>query len=344
MPNWCDNILDVTGPKDDADELRALVTTDESSFDFEAVVPMPAVVQAAERSTAAETAWALKYGDWADVQWKYGPSRFESREAALRAAREADDWGFHNSQPGDDDDPSDVPRSFDELADAVHECLLTHGHRDCISWADAHWGSKWNACEIGWLTDEDAAGRGSVHAVGFSTAWSPPVPVVVALSARFPRLALRLAYDEPLGGFRGFMAASGGMVIASKREEYCRECESITTIHASDATHYPDAIYVGGEHRTADGLVVIPRSRWANPFALTIADPVAAARMYRKWIEGDPAAAAMLPPGDWRKPTRHEIHSLVGKTLACWCGGKRPCHCRVLADLALGRDDEFDDG
>ena len=41
MPNWCANELTITGPEDDIQKFKELVSTSDSDFRFDAVIPMP---------------------------------------------------------------------------------------------------------------------------------------------------------------------------------------------------------------------------------------------------------------------------------------------------------------
>ena len=41
MPNWCANELTITGPEDDIKKFKELVSTSDSDFSFDAVIPMP---------------------------------------------------------------------------------------------------------------------------------------------------------------------------------------------------------------------------------------------------------------------------------------------------------------
>jgi len=63
MPNWCSNRVEITGPADDADHLRELMTTAESSFDFNAIIPMPVEY---DNTSVSDEVRELKYGhpDW----------------------------------------------------------------------------------------------------------------------------------------------------------------------------------------------------------------------------------------------------------------------------------------
>lgn len=144
MPNWCSNTLYITGSEFAAAALRSLMTTAKSKFDFRAIVPMPDEIEQSESSSIAERAWQLKYGDWHDATHKYGPAHYPSREAAMQAAREADEWRPMVMGTPENPFPRIPVRSLDELADTVQQLIVKHGHPDWYSWACAHWGT--NGC------------------------------------------------------------------------------------------------------------------------------------------------------------------------------------------------------
>jgi hypothetical protein len=73
-------------------------------------------------------------------------------------------------------------------------------------WCIEHWGTKWNAYSV------DRKVSVTVYRVEytFETAWSPPILVVAAWSAKFPDLEFRLFYYEPLMDFQGTYVVKGG--------------------------------------------------------------------------------------------------------------------------------------
>jgi hypothetical protein len=202
MANRIRNVVYVYGPAAAQRNLRSLVSTAESEFDFNAIVPMPEPLRKSEASTLAEVAWKLKYGEWREVDWQYGPDHFPSRDAALAAARAADDW-----RPMVESGPK-PPRSFDELADAVQANIDKYGHPDWYHWSLASWGVKWPACECSW--------HGDAATVQFETAWDAPLPVLASLSERFPELALRLVWSDSVAERAGFALVQGGQVVRQR--------------------------------------------------------------------------------------------------------------------------------
>jgi hypothetical protein len=92
-----------------------------------------------------------------------------------------------------------------------------------------HWGTKWQPASFYVEDTEVSEGRlGAISAWGgeaevmvtFDTAWSPPLPVVLAMSKKFPTLEFDLRYFECGCCFNGLFACKGGEVQVDKRGEY----------------------------------------------------------------------------------------------------------------------------
>jgi hypothetical protein len=330
MPNICHNTLEITGPQADADELRTLVTTAESAFDFNAVLPQPKEIAESLRYSLAEQAWAVKYGDWPAVTGEFGPAKFRSRDEAIHAARESSVY-------------KQAERSFDELADARQECVLKYGYPDWYEWNCANWGTKWPAVQSSWLSAKKAARRDCIHAVKFDTAWCPPIPLLLELSRRFPSLTLRNCYGDY--SFFGFVTFQAGEVLAEKYEEVVPEEQPYLT----HSNYLDDELTYIGDARAADKRgPAFQRSKWANPFAIGGRTPQEAARLYLRWVDGCEEAAAMVQPGNWFKPTIDDIRDeLRGRSLLCLCTHSHErdgCHGGFLLCIANGSDPaDFDD-
>ncbi len=106
-------------------------------------------------------------------------------------------------------------------------------------------------------------------------------------------------------------------------------------IHVADLAQHPDAIYIGREHSGRGRGPSFKRSRFANPFPWTEYGRHKAVGLFRRWLAGDPEAAALVTWPRWTRPTREEVReALVGKVLACWCEPGEPCHGHVLVEIA----------
>lgn len=89
------------------------------------------------------------------------------------------------------------------------DCLeAEHGATDWHSWAIKNWGTKWN---LGKEVGMDF--RDTRVDYTFSTAWSPPIPVIAALAERFPKLKFSLKYYECGCAFKGYVKYKKGVLI-----------------------------------------------------------------------------------------------------------------------------------
>ena len=52
-------------------------------------------------------------------------------------------------------------------------------------WRSKNWLTKWNAHDQEMIND---------HSISFYTAWSPPIPVIEALSEMFPDIVFKISY------------------------------------------------------------------------------------------------------------------------------------------------------
>lgn len=91
-------------------------------------------------------------------------------------------------------------------------------------WCLENWGTKWNASCVS-LGDLETwrAGDGTERAVvevHFSTAWSPPKPIIERASILFPELTFDLRYFERGQGFNGRFACESGEVATDKSGPY----------------------------------------------------------------------------------------------------------------------------
>lgn len=101
-------------------------------------------------------------------------------------------------------DNSDNPnRSPDRLlTDEEKAAIDATGFDNWYEWSRKNWGTKWNAYEIK---------REGENAIYFETAWSPPVPVLVALAKKYPQAKFTLEYaDESIGSHTGIIVYEGG--------------------------------------------------------------------------------------------------------------------------------------
>lgn len=85
-------------------------------------------------------------------------------------------------------------------------------------WSNEHWGTKWDACDLCEDIDDleklvkagDMEAESSVH-YSFITAWAPPMPVIIMMSAQYPELKFEFSAEEGGCGYAGVYELEGGM-------------------------------------------------------------------------------------------------------------------------------------
>ncbi|MFM7088488.1 MAG: hypothetical protein ACKOW9_03075 [Candidatus Paceibacterota bacterium] len=65
---------------------------------------------------------------------------------------------------------------------------------DWYNWNIANWGTKWDAARSEVIKDE-----AGVLVYRFDTAWSPPFPVIKALSAKYSTAPIKMVFEEEQG-------------------------------------------------------------------------------------------------------------------------------------------------
>ena len=95
---------------------------------------------------------------------------------------------------------------------------------DWYNWNISNWGTKWDASDVAFFE------RDNLLIYEFSTAWSPPEPVIVKLSKLFPNCDIEHIYEEEQG-WGGELEFVNGMITAeSDYENKCRDCDSDNTM------------------------------------------------------------------------------------------------------------------
>lgn len=86
-------------------------------------------------------------------------------------------------------------------------------------WCIQHWGTKWNAHrgELGGEYEYEGTLTVTLH---FSTAWSPPRPIILKASELFPELEFDLRYFERGAAFNGMCVCKGGTVTLDETGPY----------------------------------------------------------------------------------------------------------------------------
>ena len=86
-----------------------------------------------------------------------------------------------------------------------------------LGWHTTHWGTKWNSrCYGKNPTKVDK----NTYIYTFETAWSPPIQIIDAMTAKFPNLTFTFLYGEPGNYFSGRLRINSKNVIESVQSKY----------------------------------------------------------------------------------------------------------------------------
>jgi hypothetical protein len=102
------------------------------------------------------------------------------------------------------------------------------------SWNNQHWGTKWDIA-VGDNRNETSIERGDKIVIyTFQTAWSPPIPALIALSNNYPELELFLDYEEEQGWGGEVIIKNGEVSIVSEHNWRCWGCDYLETNDPKD--------------------------------------------------------------------------------------------------------------
>ena len=213
MPNWCGNELTIQGKTGVLACLEAIEgdcdTEGPRYLDFQRIVPMPAILEAT--CSPIDKRGVVLLGDDAAAQEMLSCPWIRAKGITEMSALR--------------DYLRECWPEAEETAKRSIQAEQETGCRDWYEWRvgrsehgflDGHWGTKWNAC----CTDLPYGATDTRAVIRFSTAWSPPLPVILELSKLFPKLIFTLRYWEGGCGFRGTMQARTGKVLRAACHDY----------------------------------------------------------------------------------------------------------------------------
>ena len=96
-------------------------------------------------------------------------------------------------------------------------------------WNVRNWGTKWDVA-VGDdnkypETTMEQHERGVIYS--FNTAWSPPIPAILALSTQYPELVFHLFYQEETGWGGDSKIMNGVILSEQSYDNQCRDCDSV---------------------------------------------------------------------------------------------------------------------
>ena len=196
MPNWCSNDLYIYG--DARKDIADFISGPEGVIDFEKIKPMPEVLKETNHGSEEREA-LIVCGQNDGAQMLTYPWVVDEGVSTVEQLRKF----LLKRNP-----------ELEAIGKRLLELKEQTGYTNWYEWSVDHWGTKWNV-DGG---DRDDQERRVM--LTFDTAWSPPTPIVDALSEMSPKTKFSLRYYEGGMGFKGRYAVKGGKVIAEESGSY----------------------------------------------------------------------------------------------------------------------------
>lgn len=191
MPNYCENELEVKGPKEELKRFKEFATTkatakgdnegsSDNVLDTEKFIPYP-----------------TKYKEMDEI----------SRRIERDRQKYLESLGFKGN--------NEAIQHYREMAYKLYPDKKDGYNSGGYEWCLKNWGTKWGICRPDLTGDTDK----KLHYF-FQTAWSPPNPIIKKMSEMFPKLTFTLKYWEAGSGFRGIFKVKADEVIKSETYAY----------------------------------------------------------------------------------------------------------------------------
>lgn len=83
------------------------------------------------------------------------------------------------------------------------------------AWCLENWGTKWGICSAALVGQDD-----KFLMYQFETAWSPCIPIIRAMSDKFPTLRFDYEYEDEMGEFQGSFGIQHGRCFKNDCHDY----------------------------------------------------------------------------------------------------------------------------
>lgn len=259
MPNWCFNKV-IVNDDEDFKKIANFVKGKESIFDFQVIVPIPETLYITEGSLTSRALNSylsainpaneefkgitkVTPAEYAEILSKCTVSPHCGVKDDLTAT-EVDNIQNDDFVKGASETDKKFANNILELGKVVADNYINYG---CRSWYDfcvTYWGTKWNACDVDISSDENT--------IFFNTAWSPPLPVILALSEKVPNIPIEIDFadSDDFGGFAGKITFMNGKIVSetcpSTSAETLELAAEILSVDLSEnyIKHHGNYIYI----------------------------------------------------------------------------------------------------
>jgi Ferredoxin-like domain in Api92-like protein len=204
MTNYCTNLIEVQGSAADIATFRTACLHRSGGLDFNAILPMPEVLNGTHMGTGTRMGWDAELGAaalrGAQVEFPFHErlailERESIRKAGIRTFEQLENWlKMHR------------PNALELGA----RCLEAHRQTGYLlerDWKVRHWGTHhWEGFAIREETDTRLVAE-------FATAWSPATGVYHEIARRFPSLAITVSAIEEGNEYSYRLSARDGQII-----------------------------------------------------------------------------------------------------------------------------------
>ena len=168
MPNWCANRVTVSGDSEYVQAFKKAVhgigDRQDSTFSFNSIIPFPKEL----RGIGSPVKIVETEEEIEQYKEKHSDSKWLSQMLPI------------------------TQKKSDEL-------IKKYGSDNWYDWCTENWTTKWDACDITLLDEEDYL------QYTFDTAWGPPESIYFALIEEHPQVNISWFYDEPGMEISGYL-------------------------------------------------------------------------------------------------------------------------------------------
>ena len=198
MPNFVMNVVKFGASGEKMDEIKKAITDDKGNIDFNKIIPMPKELNVEAGSNEDRSIDCYKHG-FSEISRRDMMDKYKIDEKEF--------WELY------------------EKGKVYDSNKIKYGYPTWYEWCRANWGTKWNASETHWNSD---------NIVTFETAWACPIPIFERISEMYPDISFEIAFaDEDIGYNCGMLFYSQG------------EGSEIDNFNEEEATEFAKSIWDG---------------------------------------------------------------------------------------------------
>ena len=211
MPNYCENELQVRGPKEDVQRFMKKARLGEEAISISSFYPIPESLEKSEAGGQEAYYRILHEGivdDYLKEHMRKDGFENPTKEKALEW--QAKCW-------------KKTVKEATEIANQYKHNMETYGHTTWYTWCIQNWGTKWDVKESSLVSSEEILIRNKkVWEINYAflSAWSPPREAFFTISKDYPTLQFVLKFWESGMEFKGVFECKDGKVFSNKQEQY----------------------------------------------------------------------------------------------------------------------------